>query len=87
MTPPAGLISLLTASSRYFAMTSKDQGRKLLLDISTTFTNRDSNIIGCHRNAFLTDEESNKVSKPDIETASKLIMKSISVISTYSTTH
>ena len=41
------------------------------LDISRIFTDHDFNIIGHHRNSLLPDEWINKVSNPDIDTASK----------------
>ena len=52
-------------------MTSRDQGRKLRLDIYRIFTDHNSNITGHHRNTLLPDEGSNKVSKTDLDTASK----------------
>ena len=41
------------------------------LDISKIYTDHDSNIIGCHRNALLPDEGSNTVYNPYLDTASK----------------
>ena len=52
-------------------ITNRDQGRKLGPDISIIFTDHDSNIIGFHRNALFPDEGGNKVSNPDLDTASK----------------
>ena len=43
-------------------MTSRDQGRKLGLDISMIFIDHVSNIICRHRNALLPDEDSNNFS-------------------------
>ena len=47
------------------------QREKLGLDISSISTDNDSNIIGCHSNGLLTNEGRNKVSNPDLDTASK----------------
>ena len=52
-------------------VTKRDKGRKVKLDISRVSTNYDSNTIGPHSNALLPDEESNKTSNTDIDTASK----------------
>ena len=57
---------------------NKDQGRKeglktprVRLDISMIYTDYDSNIKGCHRNAILPDEGSNNIPNTDLDTASK----------------
>ena len=42
------------------------------LEISRISTGHDSNIIGRHRNTLLTNEGNNKVSNPDLDTASTL---------------
>ena len=52
-------------------MTRRNQGGKLVLNISIISTDYDSNIIGRHRNTLLPDEGSNMVSKPYLNTASK----------------
>ena len=52
-------------------MTSKNQGRKLELDIYRISTYHHSNIIGHHRNALLPDEEVYKVSNPGLYMDSK----------------
>ena len=69
-------IRLVTPEDRFvchaqFIMTSRDQGRKLGLDISRIFTDHNFNIIGRHMNTLLPDEGSNKVSKPDLDVDSK----------------
>ena len=51
--------------------TSRDQVRKLGLDISRVSTFYDSNIIGHYRNVILPDGESDKVSKTYLDTDSK----------------
>ena len=52
-------------------MTSRDQEGGLGLDISMISTDHDFNIISRHRNVLITDEGSNNVSKPDLDTASE----------------
>ena len=69
-------ISLVTPGEKFVChaqviMNIRDQGRKLGLDISRFSTDYDSNIIGHHRNTLPPDEGNNKVSNPDIDTASK----------------
>ena len=54
--------------------TSKDQGSKLGPDKSSISTDHDSNIIGRHWNALLSDEWSDKVYMPDLDTVSKRII-------------
>ena len=69
-------VSLVTSENRFVChtegiMNSRDQGRKLGLDISRVSIDYNSNIIGHHNNMLIPDEGSNKVSKPDLDTASK----------------
>ena len=49
-----------------FIMTSRYQGRKLVLDISRIFIDYDSNTISYHMNALLPGEGINKAYKHDI---------------------
>ena len=69
-------VSLVTPESKFVCnaegiLTSREQGRKLGLDISRVSTYYYSNIIGHQRNALLPDEENNKFLKPYIYTAYK----------------
>ena len=69
-------VSLVTSENRFVChtegiMNSRYQGRKLGLDISRVSIDYNSNIIGHHNNMLIPDEGSNKVSKPDLDTASK----------------
>ena len=52
-------------------MTIRNLGSKVELDISRVSTDYDYNSIVPQRNALLTDEGINEVSKPDLDTASK----------------
>ena len=63
-------ISLVTPEDKFYCryqliITSRDQWRKVKLDISRVSTYYDSNILDRHRTAFLTNEGRNKAYNPD----------------------
>ena len=74
--------SLVTTEDKFVCyaqviMTIRDQGGKLVIGIYRIYKKYDSNIIGLHRNYLLPDEGSNKVSKPELDMASKPYIKII----------